>query len=177
LPKRKARAILTFAFAIPLCAQTSKTKAQVTKRTACQILTIQEVAKFTGLSNLAIVPDESGPDGPSDYCAWRVRGGSDGVILTLENLDVPDQVEKLTGMQSSGERVKNHFRLRRIQAYGGNPPEVPVAGLGDEAFYRDFAHAKGGCLLVRRGTQAVTFSGSAPKDVYIGLAKLVLQRW
>jgi hypothetical protein len=163
-------------FAILLFGQSSSTKAQTAKHTACQILTIQEVAKFTGLSALAIVADESGPDGSADNCAWRVPGKADGVILTLENLDVPDLAEQMTGKQTSAERVKNHFRLRRTQAYGGYPPEVPVAGLGDEAFYRDFEHAKGGCLLVRRGSQSISLSGSVSKDIYLGLARLVLQR-
>jgi hypothetical protein len=174
--KRKTQAILTVVFAMPLCGQSSSTKAQTAKHTACQILSIQEVAKFTGLGALAIVPDESGPNGSADYCAWRVPGKADGVILTLENLDVPDLAEKVTGKQTSAERVKNHFRLLRTQAYGGYPPEAPVTGLGDEAFYRDFEHAKGGCLLIRRSSQSISFSGSASKDVYIGLAGLVLQR-
>jgi hypothetical protein len=92
---------------------------KVIRLSACNPMKQQEVAKFTGLGGLAIVPDESGSNSEGDYCASRVPGKSDGVILGLENLDVVDLAEKMTGKRTIAERIKNHFRLQRIRAYGG----------------------------------------------------------
>lgn len=161
-------------------AQKEGSQKQTAKRMACQLLSLEEVAKFAGSGPLEIEPTTSGPgDGESSSCTWQPKGvknASAVAILTIENLDVPDQVEKMMGSPPAEGRVKTHFRLRKIQTFSNPPEPTAISGLGDEALYRDFENAKGGALLVRRAAMAVTFSGSARRDTYVGLAKLVLQR-
>ena len=172
--------ILVFGLAAAAMAQKANAQVQVSKRPACDLLSLEELTKHTGAANLEIDRRSSGPDPDSfsDGCTWQAKGGKTPpvAILTVQNIDVPDQMEKLTGKPPAEGRIKVHFGNLMIEAFGGNPPPAKVAGLGDEAFYRDFTNGKGGALLVRRGARVVTFSGSVRKDAYVALAKLVLER-
>jgi outer membrane protein OmpA-like peptidoglycan-associated protein len=146
---------------------------------ACKLLTVDEVGKFSSAGPVEVDPRASGEDADgSTGCTWQTKGSTAPpvVILTVENGDTPGMAERMLGTKPQGDRVTATFSLRKVQTFGDPPPPTPVAGLGDEALYRDFQRVKGGALLVRRGNWIVTFSGSAPKDAYIALARLVLQR-
>ncbi len=170
--------IALLALAVPVLAQKPNAKPEAQKRSACQLVSLDEITKLTGRSPVEINPSASGPDGASDYCSWRIKGTEDTVIeMGIENLDVPDLAEQVTGRRPSDVRIAAKFKIRKIQAFSDPPEPAAVPGLGDEALYRDFQRAKGGALLVRRGSRLFSCSGSQSKDAYIGLAKLVLQRW
>ncbi len=161
--------------------QAQKPAAQTQKPLiACRLLTFDEVARFSGGAPVEIDPKQSGEDDSdgSSSCTWQVKGGKlpPVVILTVENGDTPGAGERVLGTKPAEGRVAAKFSLRKMQAFGNPPPPTAVPGLGDEALYRDFERVKGGALLVRRGAQIVTFSGSVHKDAYIALARLVLQR-
>lgn len=148
---------------------------------ACRLLTLDEVGRFASGGPVEIDPKQSGEDdsdGISSGCTWQVKGSKSPpvAILTIEDGDVPSQAERVLGTKPPNGRVAARFSLRKVQAFGNPPPPTAIPGLGDEAFYRDFEHVKGGALLIRRGTHIVTFSGSVPKDAYVTLAPLVLQR-
>jgi hypothetical protein len=145
----------------------------------CQLVTVDEVAKSSQTGPIEIDRKSSGenPDDGSSSCTWIVKGGGvPVVILTIENADVPDAAEQALGTEPAGGRRQANFSLRKMQTFGDPPPPAAVPGLGDEALYRDFKNGKGGALLIRRGFWIVTFSGSAPRDVYVALGKLVLER-
>lgn len=133
---------------------------------ACQLLTIEEVAKAANAGPLAIDPQTSGEtDNGGSSCTWQPKGQAPAVILTVENGARP------------GGTAAARFAASKIETFGGGRTQpAAVPGLGDEALYRDFDNGKGGALLVRRGNDIVTFSGSARRDVYVALARLVLQR-
>ena len=171
-------AIALLALAAPVLAQKPSGKPEAQKRSACQLVSLEEITKLTGKGPLEINPSASGPDGATDYCSRRVKGSEATVIeMGIENLDVPDLAEQVAGRQSTDVRVAAKFKLRKIQAFSDPPEPAAVPGLGDEALYRDFQRAKGGALLVRRGSRLFSCSGGVSKDAYIGLAKLILQRW
>lgn len=173
-------AIALLALASPVFAQQQNSKQAIQKRSACQLVSLEEIAKLTAAGPVEIIPDASGPadGGASDACAWRVKGSQATLIeMVIENLDVPDLAEKLTGKLTTDPRVAAKFKLRKTQAFSDPPEPAVVPGLGDQALYRDFQRAKGGALLVRRGSRLFSCSGSLPKETYIGLARLVLQRW
>src|SRR5262245_29355761 len=146
---------------------------------ACKLLTVDEVTKASNAGSLEIDPRASGEDADgSTGCTWQIKGSKAPpvVILTVENGDTPGVTERALGTKPSVDRVTATFSLRKIQTFGDPPPPTPIPGLGDEALYRDFQRVKGGALLVRRGKWIVTFSGAAPKDAHLTLARLVLQR-
>ena len=85
-------------------------------------------------------------------------------------------VEMRVQRAPSPQEAQRLFRETRTEAYGSRPEPAKVAGLGDEALYRDFERAKGGALIVRRGTVVLGMSGSLPRDAYLSLARLLLPR-
>jgi hypothetical protein len=148
-------------------------------RTACTLVTVAEVMRATGAANVEIDKAGSGEDPGSGLsgCTWRIKGGTRALVeMTIENAQMPTAVEQVTGTPAGGDRVGSAFSLRKLQAFSGGPEPAPVAGLGDEAFYRDFTGAKGGALLMRQGAEIVTMSGSVGKDAYVALARLVSGR-
>ena len=135
------------------------------KRTVCQLVSPEELASLAHSGPVEVDPGASGPidDGSdSEACSWKPKGGR-GTIIEM-------------GVQEAAN-PEAAFAAHKVEAYGRSPAPVPVPGLGDEALYRDFEHAKGGALLMRSGKRIFWCSGVVPKDSYVALAKLVLKRW
>jgi hypothetical protein len=131
-------------------------------RPVCELLTLEEVGRAAG-APAAIDPSASGPDDRGgDNCVWKARG----------QVVVETRVERL----ASPQRAQVAFGHARTEAFGPRPAPAPVAGLGDEALYRDFERVKGGALVIRRGTVVVGMSGVLPRDALVGLARLLLPR-
>ena len=133
-------------------------------RPACERVTPIEVAAITHAGALEVDTSSSGPtdDGTgADACSWRIKG-SKGTLIEM-------------GVQQADD-ILAAFSARKIETFGHSTPPESIP-LGDEALYRDFEHAKGGALLLRRGKQIFWCSGVVSKDSYVALAKLVLQRW
>ena len=132
-------------------------------RPACQLLSLDEVGRIAG-ARVAIDPSASGEDDRGgDNCVWKVGGQ---VVLEMRVQRSP-----------SPQQAQLAFTRTRSEAFGPRPEPARVAGLGDEALYRDFEKVKGGALIVRRGVIVVGMSGSLPRDAYLSLARLVLGRF
>jgi hypothetical protein len=131
-------------------------------RPACELLTVEEVGRVAG-GPVTIDPSASGEDDRGgDNCVWK-RGGNVVVETRIQRAPSPQQAQRL-------------FQAARTEAFGTRPAPAAVAGLGDEALYRDFERAKGGALIVRRGAVVVGMSGSLPRDAYLMLTRLLLPR-
>jgi hypothetical protein len=110
-------------------------------------------------------PSASGEDDRGgDNCVWRVKGTRDPVVVF--------RIERLPATP----KAESAFKAAEVEAFGGGPRPAAVPGLGDAALYRDFQKARGGAILVRRGTTVFTFSGSVSKDAMVSLVRLVLGR-
>lgn len=132
-------------------------------RKACELLTRDEVARVAG-GPVEVDPTASGEDDRGgDNCVWTPPGKNPAVVLRVERLP-------------SVDRATRAFADTKVEAFGGGPPPARVAGLGDEALYRDFQRAKGGALIVRRGAVVLTISGSVPKEAQVSLGRLALGR-
>ena len=135
------------------------------RRSACELLTLAEIGKLAGGSAIEIDPSASGVgDNGGDNCVWKVKGNPNPFIVF--------QVRRIP----ENQKIETAFSNDRVEAFGGGPAPAGVSGLGDEALYRDFEKAKGGCLIIRQGRSIVTFSGPVGKDAYVTLARLVLPR-
>jgi hypothetical protein len=135
------------------------------KKTVCQLVSPEEIASLAHSGPVEVDADASGPIDDSsnaEACSWKPKGGR-GTIIEM-------------GVQEAENPVAA-FAAHKAEAYGASPQPSPVQGLGDEALYRDFEHARGGALLLRSGKRIFWCSGGAPKDSYIALAKLILKRW
>ena len=123
---------------------------------ACQILTIADVQKVAGVA-VTIDPSQSGPaDDGWDYCAWKTP---DGRFVIL------------------GVGPKASYASVLVQAFGGGPAAQTIAGVGDEARYRDYTGGlKGGVVVVRAGLVVFTLEGPMPRAELLGLSNLVLAR-
>jgi hypothetical protein len=131
---------------------------------ACQILTIADVQKFAGVA-VSIDPDQSGPgdeDG-SDFCAWKTPEGR-FVILGIY-------------AKASAAAARAEYASTLVSAFGGGSAAQAIAGVGDEAQYRDYAGGpKGGVVVVRTGLVVFTLEGPMSRAEVLGLSKLVLVR-
>lgn len=134
-------------------------------RPACGLVTTDEIATLAHAGAVEVDTSASGPidDGTgADACSWRLKG-SKGTLIEM-------------GVQESDDIVAA-FSTRKVETFGDSSPPEVIPGLGDEALYRGFEHAKGGALLLRQGKRIFWCSGVVSKDSYIALAKLVLKRW
>jgi len=90
----------------------------------------------------------------------------------LERIDALVAVPERSGLVLGFVRmVVGQLRLRAaLAAFARGFQGVP------RPLYRDFERAKGGALIVRRGTVVLGMSGSLPRDAYLSLARLLLPR-
>ena len=131
-------------------------------RPVCELISADEVGRIAG-TRVVVDPSASGEDDRGgDNCVWKA-GARVVVEMRVQRAPSPQEAQRL-------------FRETRTEAYGSRPEPAKVAGLGDEALYRDFERAKGGALIVRRGTVVLGMSGSLPRDAYLSLARLLLPR-
>lgn len=134
---------------------------------ACELLSTAEVAAFLKAPSVQIDSLNSGKNQNTnvDFCSWFVKAGeSEGVML------------KLRRAASSEETPVALIAARGDEDFPSPPQPTSIAGVGDEALYRDYADGKGGTVIVRRGPAVVTLIGSASKETLVAMAKLVVQR-
>jgi hypothetical protein len=131
---------------------------------ACQVLKPAEIQKAVGAA-VTIDPDQSGPgdDAGSDFCAWKTPNGR-FIILGLHP-------------KASAAAARAEYAARLVEAFGGGPAARTIAGIGDEAQYRDYVGGlKGGVVVVRAGLVVFTLEGPMARDAILGLSNLVLAR-
>ena len=131
---------------------------------ACQVLTNAEVGRVVGAA-VTIDASQSGPgdDTGSDFCAWKTPNGR-FVILGLHP-------------KASAAAARAEYAARLVEAFGGGPAAKTIAGVGDEAQYRDYVGGlKGGVVVVRAGLVVFTLEGPMPQAAVLGLSNLVLAR-
>jgi len=64
-----------------------------------------------------------------------------------------------------------------VEAFGGGPAAQTIAGVGDEAQYRNYVGGlKGGVVVERAELVVLTLEGPMPRDAILGLSNLVLAR-
>ncbi|HEV8399374.1 MAG TPA: hypothetical protein VGQ18_05980 [Gemmatimonadales bacterium] len=133
---------------------------------ACQVLKPAEVQAVVGAA-VTIDRDQSGPgdEEGSDFCAWKTPEGR-FVILGVH-----------TKTSAAAARVQYAARLVEAFGGGGGPAAQTVAGVGDEAQYRNYVGGlKGGVVVVRAGLVVFTLEGPMARDAILGLSNLVLVR-
>jgi hypothetical protein len=131
---------------------------------ACQILTSANVQSAVG-SPVTIDASQSGPgdDAGSDFCAWKTPAGR-FVILGVHT-------------KASAAAARAEYAARLVEAFGGGPAAKTIAGVGDEAQYRDYVGGlKGGVVVVRAGLVVFTLEGPMERAAILGLSNLVLAR-
>jgi hypothetical protein len=131
---------------------------------ACQVLKPVEVRAVVG-ATVTIDRDQSGPgdDDGSDFCAWKTPSGR-FVILGLHP-------------KASAAAARAEYAARLVEAFGGGPEAKTIAGVGDEAQYRDYVGGlQGGVVVVRAGFVVFTLEGPMARDAILGLSNLVLAR-
>jgi len=131
---------------------------------ACQVLTPANVQMVLG-APVTIDASQSGPGDAagSDFCAWKTPQGR-FVILGVH-----------TTASAAAARAK--YAAQLVEAFGGGPAARAIAGVGDEAQYRDYAGGqKGGVVVVRAGLVVFTLEGPMPRADILGLSNLVLAR-
>lgn len=131
---------------------------------ACQVLTPANVQSVVGVA-VSIDPDQSGPgeDGGSDFCAWKTPNGR-FVILGVHR-------------KESAAAARAEYAARLVEAFGGGPAAQTIAGVGDEAEYRNYVGGlKGGVVVVRTGLVVFTLEGPMERAAVLGLSNLVLAR-
>lgn len=131
---------------------------------ACQILTAAEVQSVVGAA-VTIDPSQSGPgdERGSDFCAWKTPNGR-FVILGLHP-------------KESAAAARAEYEVRLVEAFGGGPAAQTIAGVGDQAQYRNYTGGlKGGVVVVRAGLVVFTLEGPMDRAAVLGLSNLVLAR-
>ena len=131
---------------------------------ACQVLKSAEVQMAAGVP-VTIDRDQSGPgdDPGSDFCAWKTPNGR-FVILGLHP-------------KASAAAARAEYAAQLVSAFGGGPAARTIAGVGDEAQYRDYVGGlAGGVVVVRAGLVVFTLEGPMARDAILGLSNLVLAR-
>jgi hypothetical protein len=104
-------------------------------RPACELLSLDEVGRIAG-ARVAIDPSASGEDDRGgENCVWKVGGQ---VVLEM-------RIQR----SASPQQAQLAFARTRSETFGTRPEPAKVAGVGDEALYRDFEHVNGGALMVR----------------------------
>jgi len=131
---------------------------------ACQVLTPANVQSVVGVA-VTIDASQSGPgdDAGSDFCAWKTPQGR-FVILGIH---------KTTSVAAA----RTEYAARLVEAFGGGPAAQTIAGVGDEAQYRNYVGGlKGGVVVVRAGVVVFTLEGPMERAAVLGLSNLVLVR-
>ena len=113
---------------------------------------------------VTVDPSQSGPgEGGGDFCAWKTPDGH-FVILGVYR-------------KASVAAARAAYASELVSAFGGGPVAKPIAGVGDEAQYRDYTgHLKGGVVVVRAGPVVFTLAGPMERAAILGLSNLVLAR-
>lgn len=132
-------------------------------KTACDMLTETEIVKVLG-GKVSIDKGQSGPDDRGgDNCVWT--GPNNGIIL-IRLQPVADKVQ-----------VQARYKGSLEEAYSGGRAPEPLAGVGDEAKYRDYAgKLKGGVIVGRKGQALFVVEGSASRDALAALAGVLISR-
>jgi len=131
---------------------------------ACQVLKPAEVQQVVG-ATVTIDPSQSGPGDAegSDFCAWKTPEGR-FVILGVHT-------------KASAAAARAEYAARLVEGFGGGPAAQKIAGVGDEAEYRNYAGGlKGGVVVVRAGLVVFTLEGPMSRAAVLGLSNLVLAR-
>ena len=129
---------------------------------SCQVLKTAEVQQVVGAA-VTIDPSQSGPgDGGGDFCAWKTPDGH-FVILGVYR-------------KASAAAARDEYAAALVGAFGGGPAARTIAGVGDEAQYRDYTGLKGGVVVVRAGLVVFTLEGPMSRAQVLGLSNLVLAR-
>ena len=131
---------------------------------ACQILTAANVQSVVGVA-VSVDPSQSGEgeDAGSDFCAWKTPAGR-FVILGVHT-------------KASAAAARAEYAARLLEAFGGGPAAQTIAGVGDEAQYRNYVGGlKGGVVVVRTGLVVFTLEGPMERAAVLGLSNLVLAR-
>lgn len=130
---------------------------------ACQLLTSAEVKMVVGVA-VTIDPSQSGPgEGDGDFCAWKTPDGH-FVILGVYR-------------KASAAAAHAEYAAQLVSAFGGGPAAKSIAGVGDEAQYRNYTgHLKGGVVVVRAGAVVFTLEGPMEQAAILGLSNVVLAR-
>jgi hypothetical protein len=131
---------------------------------ACQVLKAAEVQQVVG-ATVTIDPSQSGPgdDGGSDFCAWKTPNGR-FVILGIHR-------------KESAATARTEYAARLVEAFGGGPAAQTIAGVGDEAEYRNYVGGlKGGVVVGRAGFVVFTLEGPMERAAVLGLSNLVVAR-
>jgi hypothetical protein len=114
---------------------------------------------------VTIDASQSGPgdDAGSDFCAWKTPQGR-FVILGIHT-------------KASAAAARAEYGARLVEAFGGGPAAKPIAGVGDEAQYRNYVGGlQGGVVVVRAGLVVFTLEGPMERAAILGLSNLVLAR-
>jgi hypothetical protein len=131
---------------------------------ACQVLTPANVQMVVG-APVTIDASQSGPgdDAGSDFCAWKTPQGR-FVILGIHK-------------KTSLAAARTEYAARLVEAFGGGPAAKTIAGVGDEAQYRNYVGGlRGGVVVVRAGLVVFTLEGPMERAAVLGLSNLVLAR-
>ena len=141
----------------------STNAATAAAKSACALLTADEVAKAVGHA-VTVDPNQSGkdPDG-GDHCVWS----NDGNVAIELSLEPPT---------TDPSRAAGAYREARDDAFGSGAAPSAVPGLGDEALYRDFEKVKGGAIVVRKGLAVLGISGTQAEDAIVSLARIAAGR-
>jgi hypothetical protein len=132
-------------------------------RSACDTLAMTEIGKALN-GKAEIDRSQSGPDERGgDNCVWV--GPDKGVIL-IRIQPVADK-----------NLVARKYKRQLEEAYANGKSPESVAGVGDEAKYRDYVgNVKGGVIVGRKGQMIFTVEGSPARDVLGALANMMLSR-
>jgi len=132
---------------------------------ACQVLKPAEVQASVGAA-VTVDPDQSGPGDPrGDFCAWKTPNGRFVILGVYTN--------------TSAAAARAEYAALLVSAFGGGggPAAKAIAGVGDEAQYRDYAAGpKGGVVVVRAGLVVFTLEGPMERAAILGLSNMVLAR-
>jgi len=131
---------------------------------ACQVLKPAEVQKVVGAA-VTVDASQSGPgdDRGSDFCAWKTPNGRFVILGVYTN--------------PSATAARAGYAALLVGAFGNGPTAKTIAGVGDEAQYRDYTGGlQGGVVVVRAGLVVFTLEGPMARDAILGLSNLVLAR-
>jgi hypothetical protein len=131
----------------------------------CRLLSAREVAAHLDAPAVRIDSVNSGTNmiSKAELCAWYVREGSpEGVMFKHRRATTADDVAR----EFLGARLEEEMRV-------GDKATVTVPGLADEALYRAYPDGKGGSLVFRKGRNVFGMTGSASKEAFIAMARLI----
>ena len=160
---KSAQCLVFLASLFALAAIVAPMTTMAAPKSACDTLTLAEIGKVLG-GKVVIDQSQSGPDDRSgDNCVWT---GPNKSIILIRVQPVADK-----------NQVQTKYKEALEQAYsGGRAPEA-LAGVGDEAKYRDYSgNLKGGVIVGRKGQVLFVVEGSASRDALGALAGVLISR-